>query len=703
MSTRDLIRTAALVLLLVTATACGSDDSSSATEPSAAEPEPGEPAVPDMMGSEPEPAAPDVNEPEMGEPEVGEPEMSEPEVAEPEMGVPEVGEPEVENPEVENPLSFCEGNTAHRYNPAESDELELWPDNLLVREDSASPTGLRLNIHADNSAWNASAPSLLQTSFSRFPELSGFATNGPVLVRFTGEVSAPATAAQESLDSLGIQLFDLETQPPTRVPYTAHLGNGNRDLFVQPLVPLRRGTRHALVITNDFHDAQGDCIAPSALQRWLLAGISPAAMFSTLATQIPEALEATEIDPEKVSAISVFTTHDDLATIRQAHETARDGDLGWQSREGCVVEDNVRRCDATFRAADFRTDGAITTATAQGSWDLPAVVYLPAEGEGPFPTILYGHGMGNERTQAREVANIVAPLGFAVVANDALHHGEHPSAVPFGNPALAFLGVDLLSQSFNPFVVRGNFNQTAFDRLQLLETIRLDSDIDGDGVADLDAEQLLYWGISLGGLLGPAITALDEGLNAGIFSMAGGRLTTFVTDTSDVADFIGIIELIVGSKERLDRYLVLVQSLADAGDPATWAPHVLRERFVEDSVLPHVLLPVVAQDDTVPPATGYALARALQTPHMHPVLNGVELLDVVEGPVSGNWNEGATTAAYFQFDRIGGDNPVAATHGNMPTSAQGALQVTHFLQTWLDTGIPEVIDPYAALETPPLP
>jgi hypothetical protein len=46
---------------------------------------------------------------------------------------------------------------------------------------------------------------------------------------------------------------------------------------------------------------------------------------------------------------------------------------------------------------------------------------------------------------------------------------------------------------------------------------------------------------------------------------------------------------------------------------------------------------------------------------------------------------------------------VRAEHDNLAKSTEGLLQATHFLQTWVDTGLAEIIDPYAVLETPPLP
>jgi hypothetical protein len=48
-----------------------------------------------------------------------------------------------------------------------------------------------------------------------------------------------------------------------------------------------------------------------------------------------------------------------------------------------------------------------------------------------------------------------------------------------------------------------------------------------------------------------------------------------------------------------------------------------------------------------------------------------------------------------------GDLVEPADH-DVAVTAEGVLQLTHFLETWRETGTPEIIDPYEVLATPPL-
>jgi hypothetical protein len=87
---------------------------------------------------------------------------------------------------------------------------------------------------------------------------------------------------------------------------------------------------------------------------------------------------------------------------------------------------------------------------------------------------------------------------------------------------------------------------------------------------------------------------------------------------------------------------------------------------------------------------------------MSPIAESVDLLAPTEGPLAGNGAEG-TTQGFFQFDRVTNRGSVGpAYHVETPTSDEGKLQMRWFLDSALETGVPEIIDPFAELETPAL-
>jgi hypothetical protein len=253
--------------------------------------------------------------------------------------------------------------------------------------------------------------------------------------------------------------------------------------------------------------------------------------------------------------------------------------------------------------------------------------------------------------------------------------------------------------------IRGNFNQTALDRLRLVHLLRTQPDIDGDGVEDIDPARVAYIGASLGALCGTGVLALSPDLDAGVLTIGGARLLDIVRDSSLLGEYQPLIELVLGSAELFDRLMPVAQHVVDPADPGIWTPHILRDRF-DGRTPPSVLAAVGTYDEVVPPSSGRSLARGMGLPHLAPIAEEVELIDVIDAaPLAGNLADGARTAAFFQYDRAsrGGGPPERATHVRSAKSDESAAQIRAFFESWAAGEAPVIIDPYAELGTPPLP
>ncbi|TNF31179.1 MAG: hypothetical protein EP329_12755 [Deltaproteobacteria bacterium] len=606
-----------------------------------------------------------------------------------------------------SPPPFCDGPTHQLYAPLVGAELELFPDDFYTRVDADSPTGVRLDFSPEIAPWIDGVADLLHQTFRELDGLSGFGTNAGLVFRFDGPVGALPETVDASLTGEAIVLLDLGTDPPTRVPFEARTNDDGKDIILWPLRPLRRGTPHAALITTAQPAADGGCLAPSPTLRALLTGAVDAPRLRALVPRYAALLAATGLAPEDVSAATVFTTQDDVSVIRAVAADVRARSYGWSEPPTCVAGNVMRRCDGAFEASDYRDGLAILDASPSATWRLEVTVWLPA-GPGPFPTIIAAHGIADsvEGASAHIARNLV-PEGFAVVATDAMFHGRHPTTatVPPDLQTLTFLGVDIEEMTIDALQLRGSFNQTLVDRLQMIALLRADPDIDGDGAADLDTDHLGYYGMSLGGMMGAPLLALAEHVDAGVLTVAGGRLMTFATDNDTVEPFKPLLADLVGSQAVLNRLLTAAQTVVDAADPATFGPHILADRLDGAPSVPNLLFQVAIADETVPPAAGKALARALAIPHVPPVLDPVALIPTASAaPLAGNLADGAATAGFFQYDRVSeGAAVTAATHNGTMFSPEARLQALHFLETWRDTGSGEILDPYAELGTAPLP
>jgi hypothetical protein len=544
--------------------------------------------------------------------------------------------------------------------------------------------------------------------------MSGFGTLAGIVLRFDG---ALAELPDDAVDVPGIRLVTLAPigAPPAEagaaidIPFSATLGDDGRDLYLRPLVPLAPGARHAVLVTTELRAADGGCVAPSPTLRALLGDDvgRPDPRLAALAPRYAEALTATGVAPESISAATVFTTHDDFTVLAELAADIRERSYGWEVAPTCADEEHYRRCDGAFESYDFRVDRAVLEVTEGTPWTLNVRVWLPLEavGPGPFPTIVFGHGINSDRGHADALARRVCPLGFAVIAADAMEHGDHPSAADNDGAldALKFLGLDPAGPTFDALALSGNFNQTTLDRLQLIELVRGAPDVDGDDAADLDVGRLGYVGVSLGGMLGASLAALSADLDAVVLTVAGGDLLSFVADNSVVVPLRPLIANLVGGEDELDRVLLMSQAGVDGADPAAFGPFVLGARLDGTGAAPDLLMTVSVFDETVPPSTGRALARGLAAPQVPPVVEPVATLEIAEEPPLRANVAGEVTAGFFQYDRVtAGEGVEPSDHDNTPFGPEGTEQLLHFLTTWRD-GQSEIIDPYDVLGTPPLP
>jgi len=623
----------------------------------------------------------------------------------------EVGDEETDTGIIEPAPPFCDGSTQHLWDPLAGEDLEFFPDGTLVREDPDSPTGWRIDITDETAPWLEHTPSLLIESFRAVNDLSGFGALGGALLRFDAPVNnVPPSAADSVLDS-GWLWLDLGMDPPERVPFEARVFEDGLTVVLWPLRPLRLNTDHALILTTDATADDGACIAPSEATRYLLHGASGDDRFDGFSPLYRETIERLDLAPEDITAISVFRTHNDLLPVRRAAERVVEGDVAWLEHGACIERGDTMQCETRTTVLDFRDErGLVNDTITPVEAEIPVTYWLPRDMEGPFPVIVYGHGLNSERTEGYEIARRMAEHGFAVVSMEAVEHGDHPSVDPgepqggvLDLPALRFLGIDIANFKIDARAIRGNFNQTNLDRLRLVHLIRTDPDINGDGIDDLDPTRVAYIGASLGAICGSGLMALSPDIDAAAFIIGGARLISIVTDTQELAQYRGVIDRIIGSPEAFDRLMPVAQHLVDPADAGTWAPHVIHDRF-DGRTPPSIIAPVGIFDEIVPPASGRALARALGLDHLGPVLQHVELLDVIdEGPIQGNSADGQRTHAFFQFDRVTRDDRVrSARHTDTAKSDEVGHMIRVFFGDWAQGDVPRIVDPYIALGTPPL-
>ena len=606
-------------------------------------------------------------------------------------------------------------------------ELAAFPDDAFTVDDAASRTGLRPSMDPEQFPILAEVPDTYRQIFSDMSKLDGFGITAGMMFRFDGALDpASLWSGVETADPAAPIVLVVETADgPTPWPYEARLTDEGATVILEPMAPLPPATRCYVALTTRLATVDGRAVIPSTAMRKALAKESVDDNSARVAPRIAAAAEqlvnevGAAASTDELAGVVVFTTqsvYEDAIVIA--------ADIASRTVEAdpaiaCVTEATWVRCDGTFTAVDYRgADGFIEDIGPGGAPDtsttysLPFVAWLPLDapadapyGGDAYPAMIFGHGLGSGRNQGDRLAEFAAPRGIATVAIDALRHGDHPTATARSTlvRTMDFFGISTDDLSFLPLVMREQFRQSTYDKLQLLRMIELGLDLDGDGAADLDADRVQYFGVSLGGIMGPELVALAPRIKTAILAVPGGRVSSIVSDADQFGIVIDLMRPPDATDGDVDRFFPILQTMLDRGDAAAWATHLLTAPADRPAGFPasapHILMGMVLDDDTVPNTANRALARAMGIPVVPPLRQEVGLVGVTaEAPVSGNLLDGRT-AGLLQFDLVpddaGGMKP--ATHSNVSDSEVGIEAWFRFMDGFLGDGTPVIVDPYAEL------
>ena len=347
---------------------------------------------------------------------------------------------------------------------------------------------------------------------------------------------------------------------------------------------------------------------------------------------------------------------------------------------------------------------------------LPAAPPATAAG---YPVAVLGHGLGASRHAVLTFAEPLTRAGFAVAAIDLADFGSRHDPEDVGNNLdgvlASFSGDPALRDGFadatgvgttfaflrgfvNLSAVRDSVRQSALDLAQVARLMRRD-DLDlsalagayGGAAPRLDGSRVAYLGESYGALVGAVFAAIEPDVDLYVLDVPGGGILDLeIASSPEIGSMlIPFARSVYGVEGRFDRFhpvVSMAQSILDAADPLTYAPHVLRDRFtVGDRACGprHLLAIEVMGDELIPNSATGALARAMGLPVLEPYLELPPETAAVASPAVAN--VGGQTAALVQYS--------PATHGANWTSETGVLKFV--------PGAPfDGDDPFPRLEVP---
>jgi dienelactone hydrolase len=152
--------------------------------------------------------------------------------------------------------------------------------------------------------------------------------------------------------------------------------------------------------------------------------------------------------------------------------------------------------DTTFRRTTLYFD------TTPGE-RLPVILTRPETGDGPFPCIVFLHGIGQSKGFIDEICGPFNASGFAMITYDQLMQGERklPSDTPYLIQGKAF---------------RKRAAATVIDARRVVDYL--------ESRPDIDADRIYLVGASYGAITGSTATAQEERFKAAVLIYGGGDL-----------------------------------------------------------------------------------------------------------------------------------------------------------------------------------
>jgi hypothetical protein len=307
---------------------------------------------------------------------------------------------------------------------------------------------------------------------------------------------------------------------------------------------------------------------------------------------------------------------------------------------------------------------------AQGDRELMMQLFLPSgtKPAGGWPVAIFGHGFTDSMFGAPwAVASVFASRGIATLAINVVGHGGGAQGslsvntasgtvvVPAGGRGIDQDGNGVIdstegSSAAAPRIAissRDGLRQTVIDLMQLVREVEVGMDVDGDGVADLNAQQIYYSGQSFGGIYGTMFLGVEPNVQAGVPNVPGGSITEvarlgafrfltaialysrvpqllnkpYVTPPAGYPSYFGfqfdenmplrnlapVVNTVPGAMaiaEVLDRNEWVQQS----GNPVSYAAMIRKQPLRGSSAKP-VILQFAKGDQTVPNPTSSAIVR----------------------------------------------------------------------------------------------
>jgi pimeloyl-ACP methyl ester carboxylesterase len=197
-----------------------------------------------------------------------------------------------------------------------------------------------------------------------------------------------------------------------------------------------------------------------------------------------------------------------------------------------------------------------------------AIAFVPAAAAPAtgYPVVMFGHGLGQDKTNLFAVGAQLARAGFLSIAIDFPDHGDR--AVKINDSVASGCDGDRIArtspQCFVPFLsanlaaTRDNFRQAVLDLTALSKALKACGTANckyepnpanpnpaNNIVIPMNTNKIAYMGLSLGGIIGSMATAMNPDIAASVVSVPGAGLLDVIENTDSLAIRCSIVNSLI--------------------------------------------------------------------------------------------------------------------------------------------------------------
>lgn len=454
-----------------------------------------------------------------------------------------------------------------------------------------------------------------------------------------------------------------------------------RALILRPQVRLKDSTRYIVGIRR-LNDAAGAAIASPESFEALRAGAAPADLQARYDAEIFPALADAGAPKDDLLLAWDFTTRSedqvtsDMLSVRaQTIDALRDHPPVLKGAQVTEPADGpiFRRLDGVMEVPLFMETpnvgahlhrGPDGRPALNGTADVPFLAIIPRSiGENPAEPgrfLQFGHGFFGQRIEIADnfVYEFAQDHRMVVAGVDwwGMSTADSPDVIAqiINNPAESLRFVERVHQGMANFIALSYAAKTSLHDLAEMQV---------DAAPTYTADEVYFYGISQGGILGGTYMALAPNVSRGVLSVGGAGFAMLMQRARPFIPFINVIAAQYADPLDQQKFQTLSQLTLDRIDPMTYAPHLIVNPYPDSPPARRVLMQLGVGDSQVPNLGHHTMARSLDIPLLTPANRAIPGIREDAGPIAGS--------ALVEFS-FGIPEPLPGTFSDFPAEGNGA-------------------------------